>query len=71
MDGDCPVVGLMDGIPDDVRLGHMTNQVEMDGVSSQLECLPHIEELTVCDPADQRFITMRVKHDVGSESVLA
>lgn len=69
VDGDSTVVRLVDGIVAHVGLVHSSNHVEMDWISSQLEGLTDIGELTVLNATDDRFIARRVQHNVSAKLV--
>jgi len=56
VESDGTVVRLVDGIIAHVGLVHSSNHVEMDWISSQLEGLSDICELTVLNATDDRFI---------------
>ena len=47
MNGQSPVIRLMDRVTFDIRIMHVSNHVEMNGISSQFKGLTHVCELTV------------------------
>jgi len=70
VDSDSSVVSLMDGVTLDQRLGNSADDVEVDRVSSQLECLTNIEEFSVKNASNARFIFRVVDHDVRTVLIL-
>jgi hypothetical protein len=63
-DSDSSVVRLMDGVTLDQRLRNSADGVEVDWVSTKLECLTNIEEFSVKNASNARLIFRVVEHDV-------
>ena len=53
----------------DIRLGYASNHMIMDWILSKKECLSYVVQLQVLNTSNYRFVTWRVKHDMGSELV--
>jgi len=61
-----PVEGLMDSVTSDVGLGDRANQMEVNRIPSELECLTYIEELDVFDSSNNRLATVSVNDNVST-----
>jgi hypothetical protein len=66
MEGNSSVVSVMDRVSSDVGFSNSTNSMEMKWISSKLESLTDISKLAILESADEGFITVGVKHDVGT-----
>ena len=51
------VVGVMDCVATDVALPRETNHMEVNGISTQFECLSHTSEFCVLYSTDRGLIT--------------
>lgn len=70
VDSHCSVISLMNGIALDQRLSHCADNMEMDGVSAQLERLADIKELCVQNSTDTGLVFWVVNHDVRAVLIL-
>ena len=57
MNSRASVVGVMNGITSDVRVVYCADHVEVKRVSSELESLPDLSQLSELDSTSQRVIT--------------
>lgn len=64
VDGAASVVRLMDRVAADVRREYVTNQMEVDRVTTQLELLPTIVKLSVFYSSDHNLFSITVDHDL-------
>jgi len=53
----------IDGVSNDVGLVHVTDHMEMDGISTQLESLSHVAELNIAQASLERVITDGMEED--------
>ena len=53
---------LLDSVSFNVRVMNDTYQMEMNRISSKLECLPNIEEVNIFNSSSQSFHTIRMYH---------
>ena len=66
MDSHCSVVSLVDCITFYQRFRNCSDDVEMNWISTEFECLPNVEEFCIEDPSNAGFIFRVMYHDVGT-----
>lgn len=67
VNGACSVISMVNGIAPHVRFVDGSYHMEMNWVSAKLECLAHISQFDVFNSANDRFISLGMKHYVGTE----
>jgi len=66
VDSDGSVVGVMDGVTNNKRLNDVTDQMVMDGISTQIVSLTGLSNFSVRDSGNGGIITWGEGHDVAT-----
>ncbi len=60
------VIGLVNGVSPNVRLSHCADQMEVNGVPTELEPLTYIEELDVLDSSNDSLTAVSMNNHVST-----